>query len=77
MMILMIFQEPEDFSSIKECKRSPSINRKSSGMAECEKDQQEWWEKCRQWDCLSLVMEFSDGKLKQKGIFHTLDEFLS
>jgi hypothetical protein len=24
-----------------------------------------------QWDCLSLVMEFSDGKLKQKGFCHS------
>jgi hypothetical protein len=42
-----------------------------SDMVECEKDlwvagKMSWYQ---QRDCQSLVMEFSDGKLKQKGFF--------
>jgi hypothetical protein len=42
-------------------------------MGECEKDllvagKMSWYQ---QRDCQSLVMEFSDGKLKQKTFFHS------
>ncbi len=52
------FQVPEEFSGIGECKQELWVAGKMS-----------WYQ---QWDCQSLVKEFSDGKLKQKGFFHSV-----
>jgi hypothetical protein len=52
------FQGPEEFSDMGECEKDLWVAGKMS-----------WYQ---QRDCQSLVMEFSDGKLKQKGFFHSV-----
>jgi hypothetical protein len=52
------FQGPEEFSGMGECKKELWVAGKMS-----------WY---LQRDCQSLVKEFSDGKLKQKGFFHSV-----
>jgi hypothetical protein len=51
-------QGPEDFSDMGECEKDLWVAGKIF-----------WYQ---QRDCQSLVMEFSDGKLKQKGFFHSV-----
>jgi hypothetical protein len=52
------FEGPEGFSDMGECKKDLWVAGKMS-----------WYQ---QRDCQSLLMEFSDGKLKQKGFFHSV-----
>ncbi len=52
------FQGPEEFSDLGECKKDLWVVGKMS------------WSQQR--DCVSLVKEFSDGKLKQKGFFYSV-----
>jgi hypothetical protein len=52
------FQRPEEFSDMGECKKNLWVAGKMS-----------WYQ---QQDFQSLVKEFSDGKLKQKGFFHSV-----
>jgi hypothetical protein len=49
------FQGPEEFSDMGECEKDRWVTGKMS--------------RYQQRDCLSLVLGFSDGKLKQKGVF--------
>jgi hypothetical protein len=55
------FQGPEEFTDMGECDKNLWVVEKMS--------------RYQQWDCLSLVMEFSNEKLKQKGFFHSVDLF--
>jgi hypothetical protein len=52
------FQGPEEFSDLEEWKKDLWVAEKMS--------------RHQQRDCQSLVIEFSDGKLKQKGFFHSV-----
>jgi hypothetical protein len=54
----VFFQGPEEFSDMRECKTDLWVAGKMS-----------WYQ---QRDCQSLVKEFSEGKLKQKGFFHSV-----
>ena len=51
----VFFQGPEEISDMGECEKDLWVAGKMSGH--------------QQRDCQSLVVEFSDGKLKQKGFF--------
>jgi hypothetical protein len=53
----LFFQGPEDFSDMGECEKDLWVAGNMS--------------RYQQWDCLPLVMEFYNGKLKQKGFFHS------
>jgi hypothetical protein len=53
------FQGPEEFSDMGECDKNLWVLEKMS--------------RYQQRDCLSLEMEFSNEKLKQKGFFHSVD----
>ncbi len=51
-------QGPEEFSDMGDCEKEQWVVGKIS------------WNQQR--DCQSLIMEFSGGKLKQKGFFHSV-----
>jgi hypothetical protein len=57
------FQGPEEFSDIGECEKDLWVAGKMS-----------WYQ---QRNYLSLVMEFSDEKLKQKGLVHSVHPYPS
>jgi hypothetical protein len=60
-MQILSFQGPEEFSDMGECEKDLLVAGKMS-----------WYQ---QRDCQSWVIEFSDGKLKQKGFFHSVQGF--